>query len=203
MEIWSTWHPSYWLSGAIKAVTAVASVITAILLVRLIPQIPFLVSLSAFQNAKGNLKASEDRFRLLVDGVTDYALLMLDPGGHVISWNSGAECIKGYKATEIIGKHFSCFYLPLGQSLFQDVYMLGWSYRTDQLPIEQSDSGGVLAVRLAHTDICSTSFTPARFYSKTSLHVETYPYGDKCTLGIGQRSAVKRSIWSFCLSVRQ
>jgi PAS domain S-box-containing protein len=37
---------------------------------------------------------------------------MLDPSGHVISWNSGAERIKGYAAAEIIGKHFSCFYLP-------------------------------------------------------------------------------------------
>jgi two-component system, sensor histidine kinase and response regulator len=112
MEIWNIWHPVYWLSGAIKAVTAVSSIMTAILLVRLIPRIPFLVSLSSFQNAKENLLASEDRFRLLVDAVTDYALLMLDPGGHVISWNSGAERIKDYKEGEILGKHFSCFYLP-------------------------------------------------------------------------------------------
>jgi PAS domain S-box-containing protein len=112
MEIWNIWHPVYWFSGAIKAITAVSSVITAILLVRLIPRIPFLVSLSTFQNAKENLQASEDRFRLLIDAVTDYALLMLDPSGYVISWNSGAERIKGYTASEIIGKHFSCFYLP-------------------------------------------------------------------------------------------
>jgi two-component system sensor histidine kinase/response regulator len=58
------------------------------------------------------LKASEDHFRLLVDAVSDYALLMLDPSGKVVSWNTGAERIKGYKADEIIGKHFSCFYLP-------------------------------------------------------------------------------------------
>jgi PAS domain S-box-containing protein len=112
MEIWNIWHPWYWLSGAIKAVTAVSSVITAILLVRLITRIPSLVSLNVLQDAKENLQASEKRFVLLVDAVTDYALLMLDPGGHVISWNSGAERIKGYKAEEIIGKHFSCFYLP-------------------------------------------------------------------------------------------
>jgi two-component system sensor histidine kinase/response regulator len=112
MEIWNIWHPVYWLSGAIKAVTAISSVITAILLVRLVPRIPFLVSSNALQDAKKNLQDSEDRFRLFVDAVTDYALLMLDPGGHVISWNSGAERIKGYKAEEIIGKHFSCFYLP-------------------------------------------------------------------------------------------
>jgi len=58
------------------------------------------------------LRASEERFRLIVDGVKDYALLMLDPSGRIVSWNTGAERIKGYTADEIIGKHFSCFYLP-------------------------------------------------------------------------------------------
>jgi hypothetical protein len=54
--------------------------------------------------------ASDSRFRLLVESMTDYAIFMLDPTGHVISWNLGAERIKGYKADEIIGKHFSVFY---------------------------------------------------------------------------------------------
>ncbi|HEV8537608.1 MAG TPA: PAS domain S-box protein [Bacteroidota bacterium] len=56
------------------------------------------------------LRQSEARFRLMVSGVKDYAILMLDPEGRVISWNAGAERIKGYRAEEIIGKHFSCFY---------------------------------------------------------------------------------------------
>ena len=56
------------------------------------------------------LRQSEERFRLLVDGVKDYAIFMLDSGGHIVSWNTGAEHIKGYKASEIIGKHFSVFY---------------------------------------------------------------------------------------------
>ena len=64
------------------------------------------------QEAEDDLRASEQRFRLFVDAVEDYALLMLDVNGRVISWNAGAERIKGYKAEEIIGKHFSCFYLP-------------------------------------------------------------------------------------------
>jgi PAS domain S-box-containing protein len=55
---------------------------------------------------------SEERFRLLVASVSDYAIFMLDPGGHVASWNIGAERIKGYRAREIIGKHFSVFYPP-------------------------------------------------------------------------------------------
>lgn len=58
------------------------------------------------------LRASEERVRLMVDGVTDYAIFVLDPGGHVASWNRGAERIKGYQASEIIGKHFSIFYAP-------------------------------------------------------------------------------------------
>ncbi len=53
---------------------------------------------------------TEDSFRLLVESVKDYAIVMLDPDGHVASWNSGAERIKGYRPDEIMGKHFSCFY---------------------------------------------------------------------------------------------
>jgi len=58
------------------------------------------------------LRDSETRFRLLVDSISDYAIFMLDPKGHVMSWNKGAERIKGYRAEDIIGRHFSCFYLP-------------------------------------------------------------------------------------------
>jgi PAS domain S-box-containing protein len=56
------------------------------------------------------LRRSEERFRLLIEGVADYAIFMLDPNGQVATWNSGAERIKGYTATEIIGQHFSVFY---------------------------------------------------------------------------------------------
>lgn len=56
------------------------------------------------------LRVSEQQFRLLVDAVQDYAIFMLDTEGRVRSWNKGAERIKGYKASEIIGKHFSVFY---------------------------------------------------------------------------------------------
>ena len=52
----------------------------------------------------------EQHFRLLVDAVKDYAIFMLDPQGRITSWNHGAERMKGYRAAEIIGKHFSCFY---------------------------------------------------------------------------------------------
>ena len=56
------------------------------------------------------LRRSEERFRLLVQGITDYAIYMLDPTGHVSSWNAGAERFKGYTEAEIIGEHFSRFY---------------------------------------------------------------------------------------------
>ncbi|KKX30639.1 PAS domain-containing sensor histidine kinase [Rhizobium sp. LC145] len=56
------------------------------------------------------LKGSEQKFQLLVQGVTDYALYMLDPEGYVTNWNVGAERIKGYTADEIVGCHFSQFY---------------------------------------------------------------------------------------------
>jgi PAS domain S-box-containing protein len=56
------------------------------------------------------LRKSEERFRLLVDGVTEYAIMTLDSEGFVTSWNAGAERIKGYKSPEILGKHVSHFY---------------------------------------------------------------------------------------------
>jgi PAS domain S-box-containing protein len=59
---------------------------------------------------KEELRASEERFRLLVDGVRDYALFMLDPDGRIASWNAGAERIKGWSADEVIGRHVSLFY---------------------------------------------------------------------------------------------
>jgi PAS domain S-box-containing protein len=56
------------------------------------------------------LRQIEERFRLLVEGVKDYAIFMLDPHGYVASWNNGAERINGYRESEIVGRHFSAFY---------------------------------------------------------------------------------------------
>lgn len=89
------------------------------------------------------LRLSEERFRLLVESVKDYAIYMLDPSGHVLSWNSGAEKNKGYKAAEIIGRHFSVFYpadvaasgapqRELDHALEHDTYEEeGWRVRKD------------------------------------------------------------------------
>jgi PAS domain S-box-containing protein len=62
------------------------------------------------KQAEQMLKLSEEQFRLLVQGVTDYAIYMLDPEGNVANWNLGAQRIKGYSPEEIIGRHFSQFY---------------------------------------------------------------------------------------------
>lgn len=62
------------------------------------------------KRAEAELAKSEQQFHLLVQGVTDYAIYMLDPNGRITSWNAGAERIKGYSSAEIIGSHFSRFY---------------------------------------------------------------------------------------------
>ena len=156
MEVWTLWHATYWLSGAVKVVTAIASLTTAVLLVKLVPQALALPSPEKLRReigertraqlelaqAKSNLelrveertaeitatnkvltqeilgrakteaqlRGSEERFRLLIEGVRDYAIFSLTPTGYITSWNAGAEHIKGYQAAEIIGQHFSLFY---------------------------------------------------------------------------------------------
>jgi PAS domain S-box-containing protein len=62
------------------------------------------------KRAEEALRQNEERFRLLVEGVKDYAIFMLDPEGKVASWNEGAHRIKGYHQQEILGRHFSVFY---------------------------------------------------------------------------------------------
>ena len=91
----------------------------------------------------GTALQSERVFRLLVDAVREYAIFLLDPKGHVASWNPGAERIKGYKAGEIIGKHFSDFYPTVDREAGKPEYELkeaaatgrfedeGWRIRKD------------------------------------------------------------------------
>ena len=62
------------------------------------------------KQAEERLRQSEERLRLMIESVRDYAIFMLDPDGRVATWNQGAERIKGYTASEIIGQHFSVFY---------------------------------------------------------------------------------------------
>jgi PAS domain S-box-containing protein len=68
--------------------------------------------ISEKKRALEELRLSEERFRLMIEGVRDYAIFMLDPQGQVATWNQGAERLKYYRANEIIGTHFSKFYPP-------------------------------------------------------------------------------------------
>ena len=68
--------------------------------------------LTARRATEDALRQSEERLRFLIQSVKDYAIFMLDRQGHVVTWNSGAQNIKGYAPEEIIGQHFSLFYLP-------------------------------------------------------------------------------------------
>jgi PAS domain S-box-containing protein len=116
-SIWVLWNPDYGAEGVVKALTAIASVFTAIVTWKILPQAITLPTPAEFREMQDKEKElqhavhqSEQQFRTLIDGVTDYAIYMLDTKGTVISWNVGAERIKGYKADEIIGQHFSRFY---------------------------------------------------------------------------------------------
>jgi len=67
-------------------------------------------TIAEVESNQQELRQSEERFRLLVEGVSDYAIFMLGPDGRVVSWNEGAERIQGYKVSEVTGEHFSVFY---------------------------------------------------------------------------------------------
>jgi len=67
---------------------------------------------SGRQLVENELRESEERYRMLLDGIQNYAVFMMDARGLIVSWNAGAERIKGYRADEIIGRNFSCFFPP-------------------------------------------------------------------------------------------
>ena len=67
---------------------------------------------SARKHAEEKLRWTEESFRLMVESVSDYAIVMLDPQGCIVSWNTGAQRIKGFQTDEIIGRHFATFYPP-------------------------------------------------------------------------------------------
>ena len=86
--------------------------------------------------ARDALRASEERFRLLVQGVSDYAIYMLSPEGVVSNWNMGAQRIKGYSEQEIVGQHFSRFYTELDRASGLPARALGTAMREGRYEAE-------------------------------------------------------------------
>ncbi|WGM37698.1 PAS domain-containing sensor histidine kinase [Caulobacter sp. NIBR1757] len=99
--------------------------------------------------AAEQLRQSEEQFRLLVQGVTDYAIYMLDTEGQVSSWNPGAERIKQYRPDEVIGSHFSRFYTPEDQAAGRPATALGTAREVGRFEAEgwrvRKDSSRFLA----------------------------------------------------------
>jgi PAS domain S-box-containing protein len=126
MEVINTWSSLFRLAGVLKILTALVSLVTAYVLLRLVPKLvatPNLEQALALKHtlhrevgerrtAQRELQESQEGMRLLIDGVKDYAIFMLDPDGRIVTWNQGAERIKGYAAQEVIGQSFARFYPP-------------------------------------------------------------------------------------------
>ena len=105
VEAGTLWHATSALLGAAKTIAALAFIPVALLLDGCSPE----AENSARQETA---RLSLETYRMLVAQVKDYAIFVLDPEGRVMSWNDGAQHIKGYSPEEIIGRHFSCFYTP-------------------------------------------------------------------------------------------
>ncbi len=127
MEVWTLWSPQYWLAALFKVITAVASVATAYFMFTVRPkvlqvteaakssqdrQVQLANRAEELTKANAELKKLQEGLTVIVDAVKDYAVFMLDPQGYVASWNDGARRIIGYETNEIMGQHFSTFFLP-------------------------------------------------------------------------------------------
>ncbi len=124
LEIWVLWHPEYRLQGLMKALTAAISLATAVALWRLVPQALALPTPAQFQRVSVQLypeteqrtvaldraRRTEQAYRQVVNGLTDYAIYVLDPEGRVTTWNDGAQRITGDSAEEILGQSIARFY---------------------------------------------------------------------------------------------
>ncbi len=131
IDVWTFWYPVYGLSGVIKAIAALIAWYGVVKLVMIAARLDnpegqalgllgmmrdivysLRHSITSHQQTELALKASEERLSLLIDGVKDYAIYLLDCEGNIISWNAGAERLKGYSAQEIIGQNYCRFFTP-------------------------------------------------------------------------------------------
>jgi PAS domain-containing protein len=103
MEVWTLWHPDYWLSGAIKAITAVVSVTTAILLVRLVPKALAIPGPEVFRAEIDNRRRAEIKFRGLLEAAPD-AIVVVDREGKIVLVNTQTERLFGYRREELLGQ---------------------------------------------------------------------------------------------------
>ena len=130
LEIWTLWHPAYWVSGTVKAITALASVPTAILLVRIVPAILALPSPRALREAISRLHASESRFRAALEGSSDAWLILeaiRDDAGRVVDLrvvevNELGARLAGIGGTRVAGLAWSDFFPASEVVSFIDTY---------------------------------------------------------------------------------
>ncbi|WP_107671011.1 PAS domain S-box protein [Cyanothece sp. BG0011] len=114
MAIWTLWHPDYWLSGIIKAITAISSIYTAIILIPLLPKLLALPSTEALeaeikqrQTVETSLRTTQRRLKSVLDMAED-AIISLNTQQEITLFNRGAENIFGWKASEMMGKSLDC-----------------------------------------------------------------------------------------------
>ncbi|ACB51228.1 two-component sensor histidine kinase [Crocosphaera subtropica ATCC 51142] len=114
MAIWTLWHPDYWVSGIIKAITAISSIYTAIVLIPLLPKILALPSTEALeeeikqrQTVEKALRTSQRRLESILD-MAEEAIISLNAKQEITLFNRGAEKIFGWNASDIIGKSLNC-----------------------------------------------------------------------------------------------
>jgi diguanylate cyclase (GGDEF)-like protein/PAS domain S-box-containing protein len=116
MHAITSMHLGGWVADAAPTVMSPVRVFLPLIVVVVITSVAFALVMSSFAVAISagrweiSTAASEKKFGLLVQGVGDYAIYMLDPDGIVTNWNTGAERAKGYTEQEIVGRHFACFY---------------------------------------------------------------------------------------------
>lgn len=134
MEVWTLWHPSYWLSGVIKAVTATASLATAVLLVRLVPQALALPSPDALQAEVVRREHAETRFRSLLEAAPD-AIVVADHRGRIILVNARMKEIFGYERSELMGQQIDL----LVREGFRQKYIDGRNDVTSQAGVRATE----------------------------------------------------------------